>query len=153
MHTHSHTHTHRHTHTCIHTLTHTHTHKRTHRVSDGVRWAKQTSHDHRRPGQIMQDRTAAVKLCKETLQEKVPRLWYCFGQNLNSNSKNFNYPTWGKKKGLHPHSEHRFPALSSELCQIWLRHWRGTLYLGAAVHRRGQHPLKGFGTNMTAEAA
>ena len=26
----------------------------------------------------------------------------------------------------HPHSEHRFPAPSSKLCQIWLRHWRGT---------------------------
>ena len=25
------------------------------------------------------------------------------------------------------HSEHRFQALSYKLCQIWLRHWRGTL--------------------------
>ena len=35
------------------------------------------------------------------------------------------------------HSGHRFPAPSSKLCQNWLRHWRGTLYLPAAVHRRG----------------
>ena len=51
-----------------------------------------------------------------------------------------------------PHSEHRFPAPSSKLCQIWLRHWRGTLYLCAAVHQRGQHPLKGSGTDKTVEA-
>ena len=44
----------------------------------------------------------------------------------------------------HPHSEHRFPAPSSKLCQIWLRHRRGTLYLRAAVHRRGQRPPKGL---------
>ena len=43
---------------------------------------------------------------------------------------------------VHAHSEHRFPAPSSELCQNWLRHWRGTLYLRAAVHRRGQRPPK-----------
>ena len=38
------------------------------------------------------------------------------------------------------HSEHHFPAPSSKLCQIWLRHWKGggTLYLRAAVHRRGR---------------
>ena len=29
---------------------------------------------------------------------------------------------------------------------------RGTLYLCAAVHRRGQRPPKGSGTNMTVEA-
>ena len=45
------------------------------------------------------------------------------------------------------HSEHRFPAPSSKLCQIWLRHWRGTLYLRAAVHRRGQRSPKGLGTD------
>ena len=45
-----------------------------------------------------------------------------------------------------------FPAPSSKLCQISLRHWRGTLYLRAAVHRRGQRPPKGLGTNKTAEA-
>ena len=49
-------------------------------------------------------------------------------------------------------SEHRVPAPSSKLCQIWLRHWRGTLYLHAAVHRRGQHPPKGLGTDKTVEA-
>ena len=43
----------------------------------------------------------------------------------------------------------RFPAPSSKLCQIWLRYWRGTLYLHAAVHRHGQQPLNGLGTNMT----
>ena len=51
-----------------------------------------------------------------------------------------------------PHSEHLFPAPSSKLCQIWLRHWRGTLYLRAAVHRHSQRPSKGPGTNMTVEA-
>ena len=48
---------------------------------------------------------------------------------------------------IYAHSEHRFPAPSSKLCQIWLRLWRGTLYLRAAVHRRGQRPPKGLGTN------
>ena len=46
-------------------------------------------------------------------------------------------------------SEHHFPAPSSKLCQIWLRHWRGTLYLRAAVHWRGQRPPKGSGTDKT----
>ena len=50
------------------------------------------------------------------------------------------------------HSEHRFPAPSSELCQIWLRHWRGTLYLRAGVQRRCQRSPKGSGTNITVEA-
>ena len=49
--------------------------------------------------------------------------------------------------GLRSHSEHRFPAPSSKLWHICLRHWRGTLYLRAAVHRRGQCPPKGLGTN------
>ena len=49
------------------------------------------------------------------------------------------------------HFEHRFPTPSSKLCQIWLRHWRDTgyLYVRATVHRRGQRPPKGLGTNMT----
>ena len=38
------------------------------------------------------------------------------------------------------------------LCQSWLRHWRGTLYLCAAVQRHGQCPLKGLGTDKTVEA-
>ena len=48
----------------------------------------------------------------------------------------------------HTYSEHRFPAPSSKLCQIWLRHWRGTFYLRAAVQRRGQRPPKGSGTDI-----
>ena len=51
-----------------------------------------------------------------------------------------------------PHSDHRIPAPSSKLYQIWLRHSVGTLYLRAAVHRRGQRPRKGLGTNMTVKA-
>ena len=31
--------------------------------------------------------------------------------------------------GYWSRSERRFPAPSSKFCQIWLRHWRGTLYL------------------------
>ena len=50
--------------------------------------------------------------------------------------------------GKIPHSEHRFPAPSSKLCQIWLHHRRGTLDLRSAVHRRGQRPPKGLGTNI-----
>ena len=46
-------------------------------------------------------------------------------------------------------SEHLFPAPSSKPCQIWLRHWRGTLYLRTAIHRRGQRPPKGLGANQT----
>ena len=62
---------------------------------------------------------------------------------------------WGGGGGggtYRTHSDHRFPAPSSKLCQIWLRHWRGTLYLRAVVQRRGQRPPKGSGTNMTIEA-
>ena len=54
--------------------------------------------------------------------------------------------------GKLPHSDHRFPAPSSKLCQIYLRLWRGTLYLRAAVHRRGQRPPKGSGSDKTVEA-
>ena len=46
-----------------------------------------------------------------------------------------------------PHSEHRFPAPSSKLCQIWLHHWKGTLYLHAAVQRRIWRPPQVSGTN------
>ena len=41
---------------------------------------------------------------------------------------------------------------STKLCQNWLHHWRGTLYLYAAVHWCGQRPLKGLGTSKTVEA-
>ena len=51
--------------------------------------------------------------------------------------------------GLGIRSEHHFPAPSSKLCQIWLRHGRGALYLRAAVHWRGQRPPKGSGTGKT----
>ena len=44
-------------------------------------------------------------------------------------------------------AQHRFPAPYSKLCQIWLRHSRDTVYLRAAVHRRGQRPLEGLGTD------
>ena len=54
---------------------------------------------------------------------------------------------------MEPHSEHRFQAPSSKLCQIWLRHRGGTLYLRAAVQRRGLGPPKGLGTDKTLEAA
>ena len=53
---------------------------------------------------------------------------------------------------LMSHPEHRFPAPSSKLCQIWLRHWSGTLYLRAAVHWCSRHPLKGLGTDNAVEA-
>ena len=59
---------------------------------------------------------------------------------------------WGGGAEGESHSEHRFPAPSSKLCQILLRHCRGTLYLRAAVHRRGQRPPKGLGTDKTVEA-
>ena len=36
----------------------------------------------------------------------------------------------------HTHSKHRFPAPYSKLCQIWLCHWRGTLYLRTAPSER-----------------
>ena len=48
-----------------------------------------------------------------------------------------------------PHSKHRFPAPSSKHCKIWLRHWREILYLHTAVHRHGQRPSKGLGTDHT----
>ena len=43
-------------------------------------------------------------------------------------------------------SEYRFLAPSSKLCQNWLRRWRDTIYLLAAVRRRCQRPPKGWGT-------
>ena len=53
------------------------------------------------------------------------------------------------------YSEHvmvnRFPAPSSKLCQIWLHHWRDTLYLRAAVLWRGQRPPRGSAINKTVE--
>ena len=52
----------------------------------------------------------------------------------------------------HTHSEYRFPAPSSKLCQIWLCHWRGTLYLLTAVQQCSQRPSKGLGTDYTVEA-
>ena len=65
-------------------------------------------------------------------------------------------PTWKtaftyewKRSSAITHAEHCFPGPSSKLCQSWLRHWRGTLHLHAAVHRCCQHPLKGLGTNYT----
>ena len=58
-------------------------------------------------------------------------------RHLPPNSARTGYATEGA------HSEHRFPAPSSKLCQNWLRHWRGTdLYLQSAVHRRCQRPPK-----------
>ena len=68
----------------------------------------------------------------------------------SQNSPRSGYYGWAL--GSAPHSEHRFPAPSSKPSQIWLCQWRGTLYLRAAVHRRGQRPPKGSGTNMTVEA-
>ena len=62
----------------------------------------------------------------------------CFGVRLLSQS--------------YPYQTFRFPTPSSKLCHHWLHHWRGTLCLRAAVHRSGQHPPKGSGTNRTVEA-
>ena len=57
------------------------------------------------------------------------------------------YPalTWQQGSSLFTHKVHwlihtpsiAFSAPSSKLCQIWLHHWGGTLYLHTAVHRRG----------------
>ena len=43
-------------------------------------------------------------------------------------------------------SESSFPAPSSKLCRNWLRQWRGTLYLRAAVHRQSAPSEKDLGT-------
>ena len=48
-------------------------------------------------------------------------------RHLPPNSARFGYATEGAL--FVSHSEHRFPAPSSKLCQIWLRHRRGTLCL------------------------
>ena len=54
---------------------------------------------------------------------------------------------------IQAHSEPRFLASSSKLCQNWFHHWRGsTLYLRPAVHRRCQRPPKNLGTNKTVKA-
>ena len=37
-------------------------------------------------------------------------------------------------------SGHRFPAPSSKLCRIWLRHWRGTLFGWLSFALRAQKP-------------
>ena len=51
-----------------------------------------------------------------------------------------------------PHSKYRFLAPSSKLCQNWLHHWRGTLYLHAAVLWCCRWAVKGLGTDKTVEA-
>ena len=58
-------------------------------------------------------------------------------------------PATAQCSAFQPHSQHHFQAPSSKLCQNWLRHRRGTLYLRAAVHRRCQPPPNGLGTNKT----
>ena len=60
---------------------------------------------------------------------------------------------WDWEWSAGAHSGHRFPAPSSKLCQIWLRHWRVTLYLRAAVQRRSQQPPKGCGSNTESKHA
>ena len=60
----------------------------------------------------------------------------------------------GEGSNAAPHSEHRFPAVSSKLshnCRSC--HWKGTLHLRAVVHRRCRRPPKGLGSNKTVEAA
>ena len=47
---------------------------------------------------------------------------------------------------------HYFLAPSSKLCQNLSRHWRDTLHLRTAVHRRCQRPLKSFVTGKTVDA-
>ena len=69
------------------------------------------------------------------------------GHSLTPRSRPPTRSAPSERFGYWSHSEHRFPAPSSKLCQIWLRHWRGTLYLGTAVHRRGQNPPRSLGTN------
>ena len=60
-----------------------------------------------------------------------------FFSSVNNISKETCYTT---------HAKHRFPAPSSKLCQIWLHHWRGTLYLHAASCPLMQSaPSKRFG--------
>ena len=76
-----------------------------------------------------------------------PRLWYPRGRGRSVERR---VP---ESICSSAHSEHRFPAPFSKLCQSWLRHWRGTLYLRSAVHRRGQRPPKGSGTNHTPSTA
>ena len=58
-------------------------------------------------------------------------------------------PSCAMSQYMGTHSVHHFPAPSSKLCQIWLHHWRDTLYHCAAVHQRCQRPPKGLGTNET----
>ena len=55
----------------------------------------------------------------------------------------------GSKVGGLAHSEHRFPAPSSRLCQNWLWQWRSTLYLRETVHPRCRRPPKVLGTTKT----
>ena len=59
---------------------------------------------------------------------------------------------------LFPHLHTHFPAFSPSLISLVVsvdvKHHvdLGTLYLRTAVHRRGQRPAKGFGTDKTVEA-
>ena len=51
---------------------------------------------------------------------------------------------------VQPHSEHRFPAPSSKTLPALVTPLKGhSISAQAAVHRHGQHPPKGSGTNMT----
>ena len=56
------------------------------------------------------------------------------------------------QQSMRLHSKHHFPAPSSKLCQDQFHHWRGTLYLHAAVHWHCQRPPECLGTNKTVEA-
>ena len=69
-----------------------------------------------------------------------------------SEHKVISHPFTGSIPTLPPlHDEPHTPSIapSSKLCQIWLRHRMGTLYLCTAVHQCGQRPQKGLGTNVT----
>ena len=48
------------------------------------------------------------------------------------------------------HSEHRFQAPSPNSAKIgYVTEWAHSVYLRAAVLRRGQRPPKGLGTDIT----
>ena len=85
----------------------------------------------------------------------------CEGQNHKTVSIDHNFwrertakgeSNWGPFFLSFCCSEHCFSAPSSKLCQNWLRHWRGTLFLRTAVYRLCQHLPKSVGTNKTVEA-
>ena len=96
------------------------------------------------------DNTPSMTVYKTALYGKKTRTWpYSLSDSSTKVSNRLS--SWGDPVWHTPCIV--FSPPSSKLYQNWLRHWRGTLYLCTAVHRRCQRLQKGLGSSKTVEAA